>query len=278
MSAGAATRVLVIEASHGLPRLGLRELLAHRELLGVLAGRDIKVRYRQTLLGAAWVLGQPLLSMLIFTTLFHRVARFDGPAGVPYALFVLGGLLPWNLIAAGVQGAGNCLIVSAHLVSKVWFPRLVLPLAAILVALFDLAVAGLLALGALVYYARVPSPALLLLPLAITLAAALALGVGLWLAALNVRYRDVRVLIPFLLQLWMYATPVAYPLEVLPPALRAVAAWNPATGAVEAFRAALLGTPLDGPAFGLSLGLAAMLLASGAYAFRRAERSLADLL
>jgi lipopolysaccharide transport system permease protein len=278
MSAGAATRVLVIEAPHGLPRLALGELWAHRELLGVLAGRDVKVRYRQTLLGAAWVLAQPLLGMLIFTTLFHRMARFAGPAGVPYALYVLAGLLPWNLIAAGVQGAGNSLITSAHLVSKVWFPRLVLPLSALLVALVDLGVAGLLLLGAMAFYDRVPPPAALLAPLAIALAAALALGVGLWLAALNVRYRDVRVLIPFLLQIWMYATPVAYPADVLPATLRALSPWNPATGAVEAFRAALLGTPLDAPALALSAALTALIVTSGAYAFRRAERSLADLL
>ena len=278
MTAGVAPRVLVIEASQGLPRLALGELWAHRELLGVLAGRDVKVRYRQTLLGAAWVLAQPLLGMLIFTTLFHRVARFAGPEGVPYALFVLGGLLPWNLIAAGVQGAGNSLITGAHLVSKVWFPRLVLPLSALLVALVDLGVAGLLLLGAMAFYARVPPPAALLAPLAVALAAALALGVGLWLAALNVRYRDVRVLIPFLLQIWMYATPVAYPVDVLPETLRALASWNPATGAVEAFRAALLGTPVDARAVGLSVALTTLIATSGAYAFRRAERSLADLL
>ncbi len=278
MSAAAASRVLVIEASRGFPRLALRELWAHRELLGVLAGRDLKVRYRQTLLGAAWVLAQPLLGMLIFTTLFHRVARFDGPPGVPYALFVLVGLLSWGLLSAGVQGAGNAMLTSAHLVSKVYFPRLVLPLAALLVTLVDLAVAGLLVAAAMALYGVGPTRGMLLAPLAIALCAALALGVGLWLCALNVRYRDVRVLMPFLLQVWMYATPVAYPLDVLPAGLRSMAAWNPATGAVEALRAAVLGTPLEAGLVGLSLGLTALLLVSGAYAFRRAERSLADLL
>ncbi len=278
MSVPAASRVLVIEASHGLPRLALGELWTQRELLGVLAGRDVKVRYRQTLLGVAWVLAQPLLGMLIFTTLFHRVARFSGPDGLPYALFVLAGLLPWNLLAAGVQGAGNSLITSAHLVSKVYFPRLILPLSAVLVGLVDLAVAGLLLAAAMAFYGVAPAPQVLLLPLAIALAAALALGVGLWLSALNVRYRDVRVLIPFLLQVWMYATPVAYPLDVLPAGLRDLATWNPATGMVEAFRAALLGTTLNPSDLGLSLLLTALLLVSGAYAFRRAERSLADLL
>jgi lipopolysaccharide transport system permease protein len=278
MSVTAASRVLLIEPGHGLPRLALRELWAHRELLGVLAGRDVKVRYRQTLLGAAWVLAQPLIGMLIFTTLFHRVARFSGPAGVPYALFVLAGLLPWGLLAAGAQGAGNSLITSAHLVSKVYFPRLILPLSAVLVGLVDLAVAGLLVAAAMAFYGVAPPAQVLLLPLAIALAAALALGVGLWLCALNVRYRDVRVLIPFAVQVWMYATPVAYPLDVLPERLRALAAWNPATGAVEAFRAALLGTPVESGDVASSLLATSLLLISGAYAFRRAERSLADLL
>lgn len=278
MSAPAAARVLVIEASTGFSRLRLDELWSYRELLGVLVWRDLKVRYRQTLLGAAWVLAQPLLGMLIFTVLFERVARFDAGPGTPYALFVLAGLLPWNLLAGGVQGAGNSLLGAASLVSKVYFPRLLLPLAAVLVAVVDLAVAGALVAAALAFYAHWPAPTLLMLPAVVLLALALALGVGLWLAALNVRYRDVRVLVPFALQVWMYATPVVYPRAALPARLHALAAFNPATGVVEAFRACLLGTPLEAGVLSLSLLTTTLLLASGAYAFRHTERTLVDLL
>jgi lipopolysaccharide transport system permease protein len=257
----AAARVLVVEASHGWPRLELREMWAYRELLGVLVWRDLKVRYRQTLLGAAWVMGQPLIGMLIFTVIFHRVARFEAHGGLPYALFVLCGLLPWNLLAAGVQGAGNSLITGSHLVSKIYFPRLLLPLAAVLV-----------------YYAVAPPAALALLPLGVALGVALALGAGVWLAALNVRYRDVRVLIPFLLQVWMYATPVVYPLDVLPGRAQALARLNPATGVVEIFRACVLGTPLAPDVVLPAVCGTLALLLSGVYLFRRTERTLADLL
>jgi lipopolysaccharide transport system permease protein len=270
--------VLVVEASHGWPRLELREMWAYRELLGVLVWRDLKVRYRQTLLGAAWVMGQPLIGMLIFTVIFHRVARFEAHGGLPYALFVLCGLLPWNLLAAGVQGAGNSLITGSHLVSKIYFPRLLLPLAAVLVPVVDLAVAGLLVGAALVYYAVAPPAALALLPLGVALGVALALGVGVWLAALNVRYRDVRVLIPFLLQVWMYATPVVYPLDVLPERAQLLARLNPATGVVEILRACVLGTPLAPGVVLPALAGTSALLVSGIYLFRRTERTLADLL
>lgn len=278
MSAPAAARVLVIEAATGWPRLRLDELWSCRELLGVLVWRDIKVRYRQTLLGAAWVLAQPLVGMLIFTVLFQQVARFDAGPGLPYALFVLAGLVTWNLLAGGVQGAGNSLLGATALVSKVYFPRLLLPLAAVLVAAVDFAVAGLLMAGALAYHAYLPPPTLVLLPAVVLHALALALGIGLWLAALNVRYRDVRVLVPFALQAWMYATPVVYPRRALPVRLQALVALNPATGVVEAARACLLGTPLEAGLLAVSLGLTLLLLVSGAWAFRHTERTLVDLL
>lgn len=278
VSAPAAARVLVVEASRGWPRLDLGELWAYRELLAVFVWRDLKVRYRQTLLGAAWVIGQPLVSMAIFTVIFHRVARFEAHGGVPYALFVLCGLLPWNLLAAGVQGAGNSLIHASHLVSKIYFPRLLLPLGAVLVPVVDLTVAALLVAAALAYYAVTPPTALALVPLAVALGVLLALGVGVWLAALNVRYRDVRVLIPFLLQVWMYATPVVYPLEVLPERAQALVRLNPATGVVELFRACVLGTPLAPGVLAPALAGTLLVATSGILAFRRGERTLADLL
>lgn len=251
---------------------------AYRELLAVLVWRDLKVRYRQTLLGVVWVIGQPLIGMLIFTVIFHRVARFEARGALPYALFVLGGLLPWNLIAAGVQGAGNSLINGSQLVSKIYFPRLLLPLAAVLVPLVDLGVACTLLVALIARYAVTPPATLALLPLAIALAAALALGAGVWLAALNVRYRDVRVLIPFLLQVWMYATPVVYPLDVLPERAQALAKLNPATGIVEVFRACALGAAITpGVVLPAVAGTLALLI-TGITLFRRTERTLADLL
>jgi lipopolysaccharide transport system permease protein len=278
MFAPATARVLVIEAATGWPRLRLDELWSGRELLGVLIWRDLKVRYRQTLLGAAWVLAQPLLGMSIFTVLFERVARFEAGPGLPYALFVLAGVVSWNLLASGVQGAGNSLLGASALVSKVYFPRLLLPLAAVLLAAVDFAVAGLLVAAALAYHAFLPPLALLLLPVVVLLVLALALGVGLWLAALNVRYRDVRVLVPFALQVWMYATPVVYPRAALPGPLPALLVFNPATGVVEALRACLLGTPLEPRVLVIALALTLLLLVSGAYAFRHTERTLVDLL
>jgi lipopolysaccharide transport system permease protein len=270
--------LILIEASRGWSRIGFRELWKGRELLYVLLWRDLKVRYRQTVLGVGWVLVQPLIGMLIFTWIFNRVARFDAGLGVPYALFVLGGLLPWTLLASGVQGAGNSLLNGAHLISKIYFPRLLLPLAAVLVALVDLAVSSLLFGAALLYYGQAPGLTILALPLVLLVGIALALGVGLWLAALNIRYRDVRVLIPFLLQVWMYATPVVYPLHVLPDRVQFWVLANPATGVIEAFRACVLGLPWPGRSFGLAAALTLALLSTGALLFRRAERSLADVL
>lgn len=274
----AASRDLVIEPSHGWPRLELPEMWAYRELLAVLVWRDLKVRYRQTLLGAAWVIGQPLIGMLIFTVIFHRVARFEARGALPYALFVLGGLLPWNLLAAGVQGAGNSLINGSHLVSKIYFPRLLLPLAAVLVPLIDFGVASTLLAAMMARYAVKPPTTLVLLPLGIALAVVLALGAGVWFAALNVRYRDVRVLIPFLLQVWMYATPVVYPLDVLPERVQVLAKLNPATGVVEIFRACALGVPLTPGVVLPAVGSACVVLITGITLFRRTERTLADLL
>lgn len=271
-------RVIEIAPSRGWSSLALHDLWSYRELLLVMLQRDLTVRYRQTLLGVAWVLGQPLLSMLIFTLLFNRIARFEAGGGLPYALFVLAGILPWTFVAAGVQGGSNSLLGSAHLISKIYFPRLLLPLSAVLLGLADLAVAAVLLVALMVHYAVAPNLSVLLLPIVLLLTVALTLGLALWLAALNVRYRDVRVVIPFLLQVWMYATPVVYPLEVLPEGLRALVLLNPASGIVLGFRACLLGTPMPwNSLLGTALS-SALLLTSGAFVFRRMERTFADVL
>lgn len=267
---------LVIRPGGGWRAPDLREIWAYRELLVIFAWRDLKVRYRQTVLGAIWVIGQPLLGMIIFTFLFNRVARIE--TALPYSVFVLAGLLVWNFFSGVVQQAGNSLIGSSFLISKVYFPRLAVPLSTVAVQLVDLGVSGLLLAAVMIWYRVVPALSILLLPLAILLALVFALGIGLWIAALNVQYRDIRVVIPFVLQLAMYATPVVYPLERLPEKYRALAVLNPLTGMVEAFRASLFGTPLALQPVAVSAVVALAVLVSGVFYFRRMERLFADVL
>ncbi|HYK01383.1 MAG TPA: ABC transporter permease [Thermoanaerobaculia bacterium] len=268
----------VLEPTPGWRAIDLRELFEYRELLYVFSWRDLKVRYRQTILGAVWVVGQPLVSMLIFTLLFNRVAKLGASLTVPYALFVLAGLLIWNFINSVIQNGGNSLIGSSFLISKVYFPRLVIPLANGVTSLVDFGVALLLLVPLMIWYRFVPGPELLLAPLVVLLAGAFSMGVALWIAALNVEYRDVRVVVPWILQIAMYATPVVYPLAALPPAYRPFAIANPATGIVEAFRGCLFGTPVPAGALAWSIAASLLLLASGALYFRRMERLFADTL
>jgi lipopolysaccharide transport system permease protein len=272
------TPTITIRPATGWRALDVRELWAFRELLLIFVWRDLKVRYRQTFLGAVWIIGQPLLSMLIFTFVFHRVARLPGPAGVPYPVFVMSGLLIWNLFSNGVAKASNSLIGSSFLISKIYFPRLIIPLSGTVVEIVDFAVAALLLGALMVFYGIVPTIGLLMLPLVVLLAALLSTGIGLWAAALNVEYRDVRLLVPFALQLAMYATPVAYPLSVIPERFVPFVIANPMTGVVEAFRACVFGTPLPMTALAISIAATVVLLASGLYYFRRMERLFADVL
>jgi lipopolysaccharide transport system permease protein len=222
------------------------------------------------------VVGQPLLGMIIFTFVFNRVAKIE--TALPYNVFVLAGLLIWNFFSGTVQHAGNSLIGSAFLISKVYFPRLAVPLSTVAVQLVDLGVSGILLAALMIWYRVTPGLSILLLPLAILLALIFALGIGLWISALNVQYRDVRVVIPFILQLAMYATPVVYPLERLPAKYRAIAVLNPLTGMVEAFRAALFGTPVALQPVAISAAVAVLMLVSGVFYFRRMERLFADVL
>ena len=278
--------ILDIEPTHGWRGINLGDLWRYRDLLYIFVWRDLKVRYRQTLLGAVWVMGQPLLTMLIFTFLFNRLAHIETDSPVPYEVFVMAGLLPWNFFATGVQNSGNSLIGSSHLISKVYFPRLLIPTGAVLAALADFAVSGVVLLGLMGYLMPwsqlVPGMHLLLLPVALVLAVALTLGVGLWMSALNVEYRDVRVVIPFLLQIWMFATPVVYPFKLLPETYRPIALVNPMTGIIESFRYAIIGPAPDTAGPWLALASSAVfsvaLLVSGAFFFRRMERQFADVL
>jgi lipopolysaccharide transport system permease protein len=270
--------VVEIAPSVGWRAVSLRELWDYRDLLSVLVWRDLKVRYRQTVLGAIWVVVQPLTTMLVFTVLFNRVARIEAGAGVPYSLFVMAALVPWTFFSNGVLASSNSLLGSQSLISKVYFPRLLLPAASVVAAAVDGLVTLMLVVGMFAWYGIIPAPALFLLPVAGSVCLALALGLGLWLSALSIEYRDARVVVPFLMQFWLYATPVVYPRHVLPQRLQTLALLNPMTSVVEAFRAALLGTPVSGRDIASGAALAAAVFASGAFYFRRMERTFADVI
>jgi lipopolysaccharide transport system permease protein len=268
----------VIQATRGWRSIDLRELWAYRELLLIFAWRDLKVRYRQTLFGALWVMGQPLVSMLIFTLLFGRVAKLSVTTAVPYPVFVLAGLLIWNFVAGAISHVGNSLLGASYLISKAYFPRLVVPLSNIVTNLVDFGVAALLLVPVMLWYRVIPGPEILLAPLVVLLATLFALGVGLWIAALNIEYRDIRIVIPWVLQIAMYVTPVVYPLSALPERYRLVATLNPMSGIVEGFRATLFGTPVQAAPLLWSVVASLLLVFSGAFYFRRVERRFADVL
>jgi len=269
--------IIDIVATSGWNGVNFSDLWAYRELLYILVWRDLKVRYRQTLFGVIWVMGQPLLTMLMFTLVFNRIARIDA-GEIPYTVFVLTGLLPWGFFAAGVQSAANSLIGNANLITKVYFPRLLIPAASVAAGLVDFLVAGLVLAGLLAWSRISPSPMLVFLPLVILLAVGLTLGLGLWLAALNVKYRDVRIIIPFVLQVWMFATPVVYPLHLLPDPFRSLAALNPMVGVVEGFRWCLLGGEPPLLALSSTLLFALVLVSGGMLFFRRMERTFVDVI
>jgi homopolymeric O-antigen transport system permease protein len=282
-AAPAVTSQIVIEATSGWGSLRLGELWHHRELLYFLAWRDIKVRYKQTVLGIAWAVLQPLLTMLVFTIFFGRLARI-GSEGVPYPLFSYIALIPWTFFTYGLTQSSNSLVGTAHLITKVYFPRLVIPIAAVLSGLVDSLLALLLVAPMLAYYGVAPSPAVLLLPVFLLLAFATALGAGLWLSALNVEYRDIHHIVPFFAQLWLFVTPVIYPASSVTGKLKALGLpdWlvglNPMSGVVGGFRWALLGTPTCPISLILASAIVALaLLISGAFYFRRMERTFADL-
>lgn len=267
----------IIEPRRGWVPLDLRELWRYRDLLAFLTWRDVKVRYRQTLLGALWALIQPLGTMVVFSVFFGLLARVPSD-GVPYPLFAYAGLLPWMFFANALNQSANSLVGSQNLISKVWFPRLVIPLSATLSGLIDLVI-GLAALGLLlVWYGQVPTLAVVALPGFALLALVTSLATGLWLSALNVEYRDVRYTLPFLTQLWMFATPVAYPASLVPPGWRTLYGLNPMVGVVEGFRWALVGTPRpDGGLLSASAVATALLLVGGLVCFKRMERRFADV-
>lgn len=272
---------VVIEPRRLLGKVNLIELWRYRELFYFLTWRDVKVRYKQTMLGAAWAILQPLFNMLLFTLIFGRLAKLPSD-NIPYPLFALAGLLPWTFFANAVGAAGSSLVGNSHLVTKVYFPRLIIPASAVLAVLVDLAFAfGLMAVLMAIY--RVPLTIhLLLLPCLVLITVIFAFAVGTWLAALQVKYRDVRYVIPFLIQFWMFATPIIYPTSMLPPQLRPLFALNPMAGMIEAYRVALLGginhSTFDWASLLLVGVITLAVLLYSAYSFRRMEKVFADII
>jgi lipopolysaccharide transport system permease protein len=272
-----ALPVLRIQRSRGWVSLRLRELWEYRELLYFLVWRDIKVRYKQTALGAAWAILQPVMTMLVFSVFFGRLAKVPSD-GVPYPVFVYVALLPWQLFAFALAESANSLVASQNLIKKVYFPRLVIPIASVLAGLVDFAISFVVLIGLMAYYRIHPTPAVAALPLFILFAVAAALSVGLWLSALNVQYRDVRYIIPFLTQFWMFVTPVAYPSSLVPEKWRTLFGLNPMAGVVEGFRWALLGkSTRPGPLLWVSIAAVMILLVGGLIYFRRMESMFADV-
>jgi lipopolysaccharide transport system permease protein len=275
----AAVPVVAIRPPRGWQSLDLRELWRYRELLFFLVWRDVKVRYKQTALGAAWAILQPLLMMVVFAIFFGRMAGMSS-GDVPYPLFVLAGLLPWTFFATAVAQSGHSVVGSERLVSKIYFPRLVIPYAPVGAAAVDFLIAcGLLGV-LMAWYGVWPGPALLLAPLVLAALALAALGVGTLLAALNVRYRDFRYVIPFLIQFWMFATPTVYmqPSGELSGSMELLLTLNPISGLVAAFRAACLGGPFPWGSFAVASACAVALFLAGSFYFRRVESSFADII
>ena len=268
---------LLIQPSGGWVSLGLREVWAYRELLFFLTWRDIKVRYKQTALGATWAIIQPFFTMVVFSLFFGRLAKIPSD-GVPYPIFSFAALVPWTFFATGLSGASNSLVGSANLISKVYFPRLTIPISTVLSGVADFAIAFVVLLGMMLYYGIVPTVNVIWLPLFLLLALVTSLGVGLWLSALNVQFRDVRYVVPFLTQAWMFATPIVYPSSMLSEPWRTIYGINPMVGVIEGFRWALLGTKTAPGAIIVASSLAALaILVSGAFYFRRMEKTFADV-
>ncbi len=272
-----ATGHIVIEPARGWQALELADLWRYRELLYFLTWRDIKVRYKQTLLGAAWAVLQPLMTMVIFSVIFGQLAKLPSD-GVPYPIFTYTALLPWQLFAFALGNSSNSLVGSQNLVSKVYFPRLVIPIASVLPGLVDFAISFVVLLGMMFYYQIPLTARVLALPLFLLLALVTALAVGLWLSALNVEYRDVRYVVPFLTLFWQYATPVAYSSSLIPEKWRILYGLNPMTGVVEGFRWALLGNGDLGSLLGASVAIIVVLLTTGLLYFKRMEASFADVI
>ena len=269
---------LVIEAGR-TERHYWRDLWRYRELFFFLAWRDILVRYKQTVIGILWALGRPLLTMLVFTLVFSKLAKLPS-GGAPYPILVFAALLPWQFFANAFSGAGESLISNAGMISKVYFPRLVIPASAVIVSFVDFLISGVIMVGLMLWYGFEPGLRILTLPLFIAVAFAAAMGAGLWIAALNVKYRDFRYIVPFVVQFGLYISPVGFSSSIVPEHWRLLYSTNPMVGVIDGFRWAILGgdTPLYWPGFLLSLALVLVILVSGIYYFRNTEKTFADVI
>lgn len=269
--------VIRIEPERGWVSLKIKELLAYRELIYFLIWRDIKVRYKQTVLGVAWALIQPFFTTVVFSLFFGRLAKVPSD-GIPYPIFSFAAMVPWTFFAHGLTESSNSLVNSANLIKKVYFPRLAIPIATVLSGIIDFALAFLMLIGMMFYFGFVPTINIVWVPFFLLLSLVTSLGVSLWLSAMNVQFRDVRYVIPFLTQLWLFSTPIAYPSSLLQEPWRTIYGINPMVGVVEGFRWALLGTSTaPGPALLASSCAALFIMFSGALYFRRMEKTFADV-
>jgi len=269
--------VLLIKPSRGWALPQIRDIWAYRELLYFLVWRDLKVRYKQTVLGALWAIIRPFLLMVIFSVFFGKLAKIPSE-GIPYPIFAYAALLPWSYFAQSLNACNNSIVGNSHLITKVYFPRLIIPISSVLSGLVDFSISFSILLAMMFYYHIIPTLAALLLPFLILMALATALGAGLWLSALNVRYRDIRYVISFLIQFWFFATPVVYPSSLVPGIWRFFYSLNPMVGVVEGFRGALLGKgQVIGATFMVSMIMIICLLITGTLYFRRMEKEFADV-
>jgi len=268
---------ILIQPTQGWVSLKLHELWEYRELLYFLVWRDVKVRYKQTVLGTAWAILQPFFSMVVFSIFFGKLAKMPSD-GLPYPLFSFAALVPWNFFANGLSQASNSLVGSAHLITKVYFPRLAIPISSVISGVIDFALSFTVLLGIMAYYGTFPTLNVIWLPFLLLLALVTALGVGMWFSALNVQFRDVRYVLPFLTQAWLFATPIVYPSSLLSEPWRTLYGINPMVGVVEGFRWALLGArTAPGPMIIVSSLAAVIILIGGAFYFRKMEKTFADL-
>jgi lipopolysaccharide transport system permease protein len=267
---------LVIRPRSGWIAINWRELVRSRELLYFLIWRDVKIRYKQTALGVAWAVLQPLLTMLIFTAIFGQFAKIPSD-GVPYPIFVFAGLVPWTFFANGVAQGGQSLVSQQQLLTKIYLPRLFIPTAAVGAFLVDMAISLGIYAVLLAFYRVVPSPGVVFLPILVVLTVVATLGLGYLLAALTVTYRDFRYVVPFMIQVLMYVSPVIYPVSMVPARFRALLALNPMSGLIEAYRSAILGTPWNPLTLGISSASAVLLFVLGLFYFRKTERRFADI-
>lgn len=257
-----------------------RDLWRYRELFQVLAGRDIAVRYKQTVIGVAWALIRPFLTMVVFTVIFGRVAKLPSEGNAPYALMVFAGMLPWQFFSTALSEASNSLVANANLVAKVYFPRLIVPTATVMVAFVDFLISFVILVGMMIYYQYAPSWQILLLPVFVAVAFLASLGPGLWIASLNVKYRDFRYVIPFLVQFGLYVSPVGFSSSLVPEKWRLLYSLNPMVGVIDGFRWCILGgdSILNWNTFGMSLAVTTFFLWLGIHQFRKMEKTFADLI